>query len=125
MHTLTSTYALASLTLSMFFILRSRDDTIHEVLGNTRNSTIKLGVKFDYARVIWAKNEQYYTQLKTSAQVGVWVNSVLTRNGFIKCYVSLFKKSFCSNVMHSKLKSKIPLRNHVHLKRLGVTPQKW
>ena len=50
MHTLTSTYALASLALSMFFILRSRDDTIQEVLGNTRNRTIKLGVKFDYAR---------------------------------------------------------------------------
>ena len=27
---------------------------------------------------------------KSSAQVGVWVNSVLTRNGYIKCYISLF-----------------------------------
>ena len=29
---------------------------------------------------------------KSSAQVGVWVNSVLTRNGYIKCYISLFKE---------------------------------
>ena len=29
---------------------------------------------------------------KSSAQVDVWVNSVLTRNGFIKCYKSLFKE---------------------------------
>ena len=33
-----------------------------------------------------------YTQQKSSAQVGVRVNSVLTRNGYIKCYISLFKK---------------------------------
>ena len=35
------------------------------------------------------------------------------------------KKSFCNKLMHSKLKSKDPSRNCVHLKRLGVTPQKW
>ena len=29
---------------------------------------------------------------KSSAQVGVRVNSVLTRNGCIKCYISLFKE---------------------------------
>ena len=29
---------------------------------------------------------------KSSAQVDVWVNSVLTRNGYIKCYISLFKE---------------------------------
>ena len=29
---------------------------------------------------------------KSSAQVGVWVNSVLTRNDCIKCYISLFKE---------------------------------
>ena len=29
---------------------------------------------------------------KSSAQVGVWVNSVLTRNGYSKCYISLFKE---------------------------------
>ena len=29
---------------------------------------------------------------KSSAQVGVWVNSVLTRNDFIKYYKSLFKE---------------------------------
>ena len=29
---------------------------------------------------------------KSSAQVGVWVNSVLTRNGYIKCYISLLKE---------------------------------
>ena len=34
----------------------------------------------------------YIPSKKSSAQVGVWVNSVLTRNGFIKCYVSLFKE---------------------------------
>ena len=37
------------------------------------------------------------------------------------------KKSFCSIWMHSKLKSKVPLGNCVHLKRLGIlgiTPQK-
>ena len=28
---------------------------------------------------------------KSSAQVDVWVNSVLTRNGCIKCYIALFK----------------------------------
>ena len=67
----------------------------------------------------------YIPSKKSSAQVGVWVNSVLTRNDFIKYYIPLFKKSFCKNVMHSRLKSKIPLRNCVHLKRLGVTPQKW
>ena len=33
-----------------------------------------------------------YTQKKRSAQVGVWVNSVLTRNGCIKCYISLFEE---------------------------------
>ena len=34
-----------------------------------------------------------YTQQKSSAQVGVQVNSVLTRNGCIKCYISLFKEN--------------------------------
>ena len=34
----------------------------------------------------------YIYLVKSSAQVGVWVQSVLTRNGFIKCYVSLFKE---------------------------------
>ena len=29
---------------------------------------------------------------KSSAQVDVWVNSFLTRNGYIKCYISLFKE---------------------------------
>ena len=29
---------------------------------------------------------------KGSAHVGVWVNSVLPRNGYIKCYISLFKE---------------------------------
>ena len=62
-----------------------------------------------------------YTQQKISAQVGVRVNSVLTRNDCIKCHYRCLKKSFCNNWMHSKLKSKIPLQNCVHLKRLGVT----
>ena len=35
------------------------------------------------------------------------------------------QKSFCNKLMHSKLKTKVPLRNCEHLKRLGVTPQKW
>ena len=34
----------------------------------------------------------YIPSKKSSAQVGVWVNSVLTRNGFIKCYISLFRE---------------------------------
>ena len=34
----------------------------------------------------------YIPSKKTSAQVGVWVNSVLTRNGYIKCNISLIKK---------------------------------
>ena len=38
-----------------------------------------------------------YTQQKSSAQVGVRVNSVLTKNDCIKCYILLFKKSFCKN----------------------------
>ena len=33
-----------------------------------------------------------YTQQKRSAQVGVRVNSVLARNGCIKCFISLFKE---------------------------------
>ena len=33
------------------------------------------------------------------------------------------QKSFCSNLMLSKLKSKVPLRNFEHFKRLGVSPQ--
>ena len=32
-----------------------------------------------------------YTQQKSS--VGVWVNSVLTRNGCNKCYISLLRES--------------------------------
>ena len=36
--------------------------------------------------------KQTYTQQKSSAQVDIRVNSVLTRNGCIKCYASLFKK---------------------------------
>ena len=33
-----------------------------------------------------------YPVKKSSAQVGVWVNSVLTRKGYIQCYISLFKE---------------------------------
>ena len=33
-----------------------------------------------------------YTQQKSSAQVGVWVNPVLTRNDCIKYYISLLKE---------------------------------
>ena len=33
-----------------------------------------------------------YTQQKSSAQVGVRVNPVLTRHGCIKCYISAFKE---------------------------------
>ena len=36
--------------------------------------------------------KKYIPSKKSSAQVGVWVNSVLTRNGYIKCYTSLFKE---------------------------------
>ena len=34
----------------------------------------------------------YIPSKKSSAQADVWVNSVLTRNGYIKCYISLFKE---------------------------------
>ena len=34
--------------------------------------------------------KEYIPSKKSSAQVGVWVNSVMTRNGCIKCYISLF-----------------------------------
>ena len=36
------------------------------------------------------------------------------------------RKSFCNNLVHSKLKSELPLRNceHLHVKRLGVNPSK-
>ena len=34
----------------------------------------------------------YIPSKRSSAQVGVWVNSVLTRNGYIKCYILLFKE---------------------------------
>ena len=37
-------------------------------------------------------NVEVYTQQTNSAQVGVRVNSVLTRNDCIKCYISLFKE---------------------------------
>ena len=37
-------------------------------------------------------NESIYTQQKSSAQVGFQVNSVLARNGCIKCYISLLKE---------------------------------
>ena len=35
------------------------------------------------------------------------------------------QKTFFNSLMHSKLKSKVFLGNCEHLKRLGVTPQKW
>ena len=34
----------------------------------------------------------YIPSKKSSAQVGVWVNSVSTRNGYIKCYISSIKE---------------------------------
>ena len=34
----------------------------------------------------------YIPSKKSSAQVGVWVNSVLTRNGYIQWYIPLFKE---------------------------------
>ena len=37
-------------------------------------------------------NRTHIPSKKSSAQVGVWVNFVLTRNGYIKCYISLFKE---------------------------------
>ena len=35
---------------------------------------------------------RYIPSKRSSAQVGVRVNSVFTRNGCIKCYISLFKE---------------------------------
>ena len=36
--------------------------------------------------------EQSIPSKKSSAQVGFWVNSVLTRNGYIQCDIPLFKE---------------------------------
>ena len=40
----------------------------------------------------------YTQQKKSSAQVGVRVNFVLTRNGCIKCYISLFKETILQHL---------------------------
>ena len=48
---------------------------------------------------------------KSSAQVGVRVNSVLTVMAALNYIYCCLKNSFCNNWMHSKLKSKVPLRN--------------
>ena len=54
---------------------------------------------YGYVSVMYRKLEftglglGVYTQQKSSAQVGVQVNSVLTRNDCIKCYISLFKEN--------------------------------
>ena len=65
---------------------------------------------------------KYIPSKKSSAQVGIRVNSVLTRKSYIK---RIYRCLFCNIWMHPKLKSKVPLRNCEHFKRLGVTPQKW
>ena len=51
-------------------------------------------------------------------------NPVLPRNCYILCYISLFTEIILQHLMHSKLKSKVPLWNCEHLKRLGVTSQR-
>ena len=43
-------------------------------------------VVLDYIQVL------YIPSKKSSAQEGICVNSVLTRNGYIKCYISLFQE---------------------------------
>ena len=51
---------------------------------------------------------------------------ILSWPGVVAFYViyRCLQKSFCNNLMHSKLKSTVLLRNCELLKRLGVTPQK-
>ena len=43
----------------------------------------------------WEVGKKVYINIpskKSSAQVGGWVSSVLTRNGYIQCYISLFQE---------------------------------
>ena len=65
--------------------------------------------------IIYLTFEKYdlftYTQHKSSTQVGVRVNSVLTMNDCIKCYLSLFKNIILQHLVYLKLKSKVSLRN--------------
>ena len=59
----------------------------------------------------------------SSAQMGVRVYSVLTRNDCIKCYISLLKKIILQQFDSFQTEIQGSSRNCVHLKRQGVTPQ--
>ena len=63
--------------------------------------------------------------VKSSAQVGVWVNSVLTRNGYIKFYISLSIEIILQQRDAFQTEIQDSLKKLCALKRLGVTPQKW
>ena len=66
----------------MFKILSLESEKMHTA-SNLLNSLHYLILTLDWLT---------YTQQKSSAQLGIRVNSVLTRNGCIKCYISLFKE---------------------------------
>ena len=67
---------------------------------------------------------EYKPGKKGSAHLWVLVNSVLFWNGYIWCYISCLEKSFCSNLMNSKLNFVADQRNTLHFNGLGVIPQK-
>ena len=66
-----------------------------------------------------------YTQQKSSTQVGVWVNSVFTRNGCIKCYISLFKEIVFQQFDVFQNEIQDSLSKPCAFKASRVTPQKW
>ena len=47
---------------------------------------------YKQCKVTFGLKYRYIPSKKSSAQVGVQVNSVLTRNDCFKCYISLFKE---------------------------------
>ena len=49
-------------------------------------------------KIIKAYFEFHIPSKKSSAQAGVRVNSVLTRNDCIKCYISLFKETILQQI---------------------------
>ena len=66
-----------------------------------------------------------YTQQKSFAQVGVWVNSALTRNGCIKCYISLFTEIIVQQLDTFRTEIQGSLRKLCTFKASRGHPQKW
>ena len=62
---------------------------------------------------------------KSSAHLGVRVNSVLTRNGCIKCYISLFKDIILQHLNAFQTGIQGSLTKLCRFKTSKVTPQKW